>query len=58
MNWVEEVLQKIKETLDSEVIPEPAKDCDYCSYRKASRDVLLAKQKNETKNGGEQQSLL
>jgi len=44
--------------LDSEVTPEPAKDCDYCSYRKASRDVLLEKQKNKTKNGGEQQSLL
>ena len=57
-SWIEPTLQKIKSVLDSEAIPEPAKDCDYCSYRRASRDVLLEKQKKEPKKTEKQQSLL
>ena len=45
-SWVEPTLQKIKEVLDSEVVPNPNEDCDYCAYRKASRDVLIKHQKN------------
>jgi hypothetical protein len=28
----EDIIFKIKETLDSEQMPEPAEDCDYCKY--------------------------
>lgn len=31
--WVEETILKIKETLDSDSIPEEGEDCDYCTYR-------------------------
>ncbi len=34
-DWVEPVLFKIKETLDSDKIPEQSEDCDYCNYREA-----------------------
>ena len=58
-DWMEPTLQKIKETLDSDVVPTPAGDCDYCSYRKATRDVLLEKQKELSKKDvGAQQALL
>jgi len=44
-DWIEPTLKKIKETLDSEAVPDPSEDCDYCAYRKASRDVLIEHQK-------------
>ncbi len=31
-SWVENTLLDIKKCLDSDVIPESSKDCDYCSY--------------------------
>ncbi len=37
--WVEEVLEDIKDCLMSDKAPKPAATCDYCSYRKAARDV-------------------
>jgi CRISPR/Cas system-associated exonuclease Cas4 (RecB family) len=63
-SWVEVTLQKIKDTLDEGVVPEPHPDCDYCAYKKASRDVLIEQQKEQKphqkiqKNGNSQQALL
>ena len=34
--WVELTLLEIKETLESEKIPEPSYECEYCAYRKMS----------------------
>lgn len=33
-SWIEETLMEIKTCLNSEIIPEPSKNCDYCKYRK------------------------
>ena len=38
-DWVEPTLLKIKKCLDSEGVPHPAEDCDYCAYRKAAAEV-------------------
>jgi len=32
-SWVEPTIFKIKECLDSEAIPPPSDDCEYCAYR-------------------------
>ncbi len=42
-DWVESTLLDIKKCLDSENIPSPAKDCDYCTYRKAAGEVSVTK---------------
>lgn len=39
-SWIEGTLLDIKKTLDSEEIPEPGNDCDYCKYREAAGKVL------------------
>ena len=39
-DWVEGTLMEIKSALDSEDIPEPGKECDYCRYREAAGKVL------------------
>lgn len=39
--WVEEALEDMKECLLNEKMPEPADECDYCSYRKSARDVQV-----------------
>ncbi len=39
-SWIEQALVDAKKCLDSEKIPAVGKDCDYCTYRKAVRDVL------------------
>lgn len=44
--WVEDSILKAKACLDSEEVPAVGVDCDYCTYRKAARDVqqdLLSK---------------
>lgn len=41
-DWVEDTLLEIKKTLDSEDIPKPGDDCDYCRYREAAGKVLRA----------------
>lgn len=41
-DWVEDTLLEIKAALDSEAIPEPGADCDYCRYREAAGKVLRA----------------
>jgi len=39
-SWIEDKLLDAKACLDDEKIPAVGKDCDYCTYRKAVRDVL------------------
>ncbi len=39
-NWVEETLYKIKETLNSNDLPEADADCDFCLYRREVAKVL------------------
>lgn len=41
--WIEGSLMDIRKCLMSEKTPAPAKTCDYCAYRKASRDVQVKK---------------
>ena len=48
--WIEEVLPKIKETLEKDEIPSVGKDCEYCAYREAAGKKLLALHK-KTKSG-------
>jgi RecB family exonuclease len=38
-SWIEGALKELKECLLLPKPPKPAETCDYCSYRKASRDV-------------------
>lgn len=38
-SWVEGKLEEIKETLESDEIPEPG-DCDYCAYRETVNDKI------------------
>jgi CRISPR/Cas system-associated exonuclease Cas4 (RecB family) len=42
-SWIEGVLGEIKKCLMNDKLPKPATECDYCNYRKASRDVQLKK---------------
>ena len=39
--WIPEALTELKKCLLLEKPPKPAKECDYCNYRKASKDVQL-----------------
>lgn len=39
-SWIESTLGDIKTCLDKGVLPGPGKECDYCTYRKAVKDVL------------------
>jgi len=41
-SWVEGTLLDIKRTLDSELLPAPAPDCDYCLYREYVGRKLMA----------------
>ena len=38
-DWIDETLRELKNCLLLEKPPLPAKQCDYCQYRKAARDV-------------------
>jgi CRISPR/Cas system-associated exonuclease Cas4 (RecB family) len=42
-SWIPETLNDIRKCLMNEKPPAPAKECDYCAYRKASRDVQIHK---------------
>ncbi len=35
-SWVEKTIFEIYETLNSDTIPEPSPDCDYCNYRRSA----------------------
>ncbi len=39
--WIDDVLPKIKKTLDSEEIPPTGKNCEFCPYRDAAGKKLL-----------------
>jgi len=39
-SWIEETLLKIRETLDSDKLPQANLDCDYCLYRKSAQDAV------------------
>jgi CRISPR/Cas system-associated exonuclease Cas4 (RecB family) len=41
--WIPKALSDIKKCLLNEKPPKAAPECDYCSYRKAARDVQAAK---------------
>ncbi len=41
-SWIDEVLPKIKKTLDSSDLPNTGEYCEYCSYREASGKKLQA----------------
>lgn len=40
-SWIPETLVDIKKCLMLDKVPKPSPECDYCSYRKASRDVQV-----------------
>ncbi len=48
-DWIDAVLPKIKETLDSEAIPATGSSCEYCPYREAAGKKLLALHKKSKK---------
>jgi len=37
-SWVENTILEAHQCLNSDELPEPAKDCEYCAYRKAVRE--------------------
>jgi len=39
-SWVEEVVVKAHQCMNAHGLPAPDPDCDYCNYRKASKEVL------------------
>ncbi len=39
-DWIDGVIIKIKETLDSEKIPDASPDCEFCSYRKLAEESI------------------
>jgi len=48
-DWIDDILPKIKETLDSDSIPPVGKTCEYCPYREAAGKKLLKLHRNENK---------
>jgi len=42
-SWVEETLFSIKNTLESEELPSPGEDCDFCLYRREVKKILEEK---------------
>tara|TARA_B100000508_G_scaffold60333_1_gene47144 strand:- start:182297 stop:182926 length:630 start_codon:yes stop_codon:yes gene_type:complete len=45
-DWIEERLLAIKETLDSDEVPESGELCEHCPYRSAAGQLLLQKHKD------------
>jgi len=39
--WVEQTVKDIYQCLQSKEIPEADKECDFCAYREAAREVEL-----------------
>jgi hypothetical protein len=42
-SWVEPTILKIKECLDSKIIPAPSDNCEYCAYRRSIAQELEEK---------------
>jgi len=40
-DWIDEILPKIKKTLDAHEIPPSGKECEFCPYREAAGKKLL-----------------
>lgn len=47
-DWVEGTIQDIKKCLDSDELPLPSEDCDYCKYREAVGKKMIAFAKKKT----------
>jgi CRISPR/Cas system-associated exonuclease Cas4 (RecB family) len=41
-DWIEDTLIALKKCLDSEELPAPGAECDYCKYREAAGKKLMA----------------
>jgi len=41
-DWIDDILPRIKETLDTEAVPASGKACEFCPYREAAGKKLLA----------------
>lgn len=41
-DWIEPAIMHIRQTLDAEAIPEPAADCDFCTYAQAYQTAVGA----------------
>lgn len=38
-SWVEEVIERCKETLEKDILPDSASDCDYCLYTQVVKSL-------------------
>ena len=47
-SWVEPTLTDIKACLESDELPKPSTECDYCKYREAAGKKLMAFAKKKT----------
>lgn len=45
-DWIEDRIMAIKETLDSDEVPQSGELCEYCPYRSAAGKLLMAKHKD------------
>lgn len=41
-DWVDEILIQIHKCLNNSILPQPAKECDYCKYRTVAETVIMA----------------
>jgi hypothetical protein len=48
-DWIDAILPKIKETLETEAIPPVGQGCEFCAYREAAGKKLLALHKKTQK---------
>lgn len=48
-SWIDDILPKIKTTLDTDAIPPTGKSCEYCPYREAAGKKLQAIHKRAKK---------
>lgn len=46
-SWIEKTLFDIKKTLDSNKIPQPADDCDFCNYREKAGEIEDEEEKTQ-----------
>jgi hypothetical protein len=48
-DWVDDVLIQLKDCLDSDELPSPGDNCDYCTYREVVGKKLLRLTANKKK---------
>lgn len=39
-SWIEDVLKDIKKCLESDKVPANGQECEFCNYRKLSREAM------------------